>query len=458
MATLISSGVGSGLDVTGLVTQLVAAERAPLAARLTRTDAKLTTEFTALSQLKGSLSTFQSAVAGLKDVDSLVLRKASSSDDTLFTGTAGSSAAAGGYSIEVMQLATASQLSSAAFAAGSTATVGTGTLTLSQGSTSIELTIDSTNNTLAGIRDAINGATGNPGIRATLINAADGTRLVISGGAPGAANAVTVAAAGGDGGLAQLATASLSVITPAQDAQVKVAGFTINSPTNSVAGAIDGVTLQLKKAAPGTLATFSVINDDAAVQTKAENFVKAYNTLAGQLTKLRAYDPKTESAGPLIGDAMLMGLESSLRRMVGEVVAGAGDKYGRLSSVGISTGVDGTLSLDATKFRAALADDPSAVGRLFGGTDGVAGKLNTFLARQLGSEGEIALRDAGITARRKDLEKRSEALDARMASIQARYLKQFNSLDTLLSRMQSTATYLTQQLSSSTQLAKNSGK
>jgi len=93
MATLISSGVGSGLDVTGLVTQLVAAERAPLAARLTRTDAKLTTEFTALSQLKGSLSTFQSAVAGLKDGDSLVLRKASSSDDTLFTGTATSSAA-----------------------------------------------------------------------------------------------------------------------------------------------------------------------------------------------------------------------------------------------------------------------------------------------------------------------------------------------------------------------------
>jgi len=145
MATLTSTGVGSGLDVNGLVTQLVAADRAPQDARLTRIDTKLTTEFTALSQLKGSMASFQSALTSLKDASTLLTRSASLSDDTNLSASAGSSAVAGTYDVEVVQLAKAGQLNSAPLAGGPTTVVGTGTLTLSMGAKSFDVTIDSRN-------------------------------------------------------------------------------------------------------------------------------------------------------------------------------------------------------------------------------------------------------------------------------------------------------------------------
>ncbi len=149
MATITSSGIGSGLDINSLVSQLVAAERAPQDARLASIDTKLTTEFTALSQLKGAMSAFQSALAGLKDANTLIARKATVSDDKNVAVTAASNAVAGTYSVEVEQLATASQLKTAPFLGGPTSIVGTGELMLSLGSNAFTVTIDSTNNTLA---------------------------------------------------------------------------------------------------------------------------------------------------------------------------------------------------------------------------------------------------------------------------------------------------------------------
>jgi flagellar hook-associated protein 2 len=125
--------------------------------------------------------------------------------------------------------------------------------------------------------------------------------------------------------------------------------------------------------------------------------------------------------------------------------------------LGISVKLDGTLALDATKLASAEAAQPGAVAAVFAGENGLAARLEAQLARVLAADGDIALRDKGISTRRKDLESRQEALELRMVSIQTRYLKQFSALDTLLARMQTTASYLTQQLATSTQLAKDSG-
>ncbi|MEO6078233.1 MAG: flagellar filament capping protein FliD [Steroidobacteraceae bacterium] len=458
MAAITSSGIGSGLDVNSIVKQLVAAERAPQDARLTKLDTRLTTEFTALSQLKGSMAAFQSALSGLKDASTLIGRKAALSDDKNLTAAASSTATAGVYSVEVVQLATAARLKSNPFLSGPTAVVGTGTLTLSMGGAAFNVTIDSSNETLAGIRDAINKAATNTGVHATILTGVDGSRLILTGDKTGAASSVKVTQTGT---LTQLVydppNPSTLTSIDAQDAIVNISSVVVHSATNSVSGAIDGVTLTLKKEAPGTIETLTVANDDAAVQGKANAFVSSYNALASQIATLRNYDASTKKAGPLLGDALLLKIETQLRRTISNAVTGATDPYTSLPSVGIAFGTDGKLALDTTKFQAAMNANSTAVSTLFGSTNGVAAQLSKFLEAELASTGGIASRTAVNATQRKDLVARSEALNARIQVIQARYLKQFTALDSLLSNMQSTSSYLTQQLAQSTNIAKSAG-
>jgi flagellar hook-associated protein 2 len=273
-----------------------------------------------------------------------------------------------------------------------------------------------------------------------------------------------VVAAGGDGGLAGLTydplaqTNGLTPIQPAQDAIVNIAGFPVHSATNTVDAAIDGVTLTLKNKAPGTIVSLTVANDNAAIQNKVNGFVSAYNTLQKQITTLRGYDANAKTAGPMLGDAMLLNIEGQLRRLMGAPVAGTTVPYTTLSNLGITAGVDGTLSLDSTKFQAALAANPTAVSAVFSGADGVATKLYTAVGGHIATGGDISTRDGTLSTQRKDLTAQRTALDARMQVVQARYLKQFNALDSLLTQMQSTSSYLTQQLATSTAIAKGAGQ
>lgn len=453
MPTITSTGVGSGLDINSLVSQLVAAERAAPEQRMVREDAKLTTEFTALASLKGAMSSFRTAVAALRLSTSLDLRKATVGDDTAFTASATGQAAAGSYDVEVVQLATAARIGSALYPTGPDSVVGTGTLNISVGGSSFSIEIGESNDQLGQIRDAINASEDNPGVRATLIRDSGGTGsyLVLTGTATGAANAISVSATNADAGLAQLVSdlnaADVDRDVVAQDAIVFVSGYEIHSTTNTVSGAVDGVTLNLLKAEEGTLVSLNIERDDAAIQKKVEGFVSAFNALAQQITNLSRYDAATQSAGPLLGDAMLRGVDSQVRRIMGEAVSGLAGNYTTLASLGISTTATGTLQLDSAKLQTALQADAAAVANVFGSDNGVAKRLDTFLGERLSVGGELAARDDRIANRRKELEVRREALEARMEVIQARYLRQFTALDTMLSQLQSTSSFLSQQLS-----------
>jgi flagellar hook-associated protein 2 len=456
MATITSSGSVSGINVSQLVSQLVAADRGPEDARLTKRDTQLTTDFTALSKLKGAMSTFQTALAGLKDANNFQLRKVSVSDTDALDVTATGASASGSYSVEIKHLATVGQLASAPNLTGSTATVGTGTLTISMGNAQFSVDINDSNKSLAGIRDAINGASGNVGVKATLIKAQDGTRLVLTGSATGAANALTVRATGGDGGLDQLVydptnnVTNLSVVGDgAQDAEIVVAGYTIKSTDNSVEDAVDGVTFNLKQAEVGKTLTVSVSNDDAGVQQKVQGFITAYNALMTTITGLRSYDAATQTAGPMLGDSMLLGIESQVRRAISDTVGSSTSRYSTLASLGITTQANGTLAMDAVKFAAAMKADPTAASQLFTSTKGISLRMDGVLTQHLAKTGDLAARDANIAAGRKDLDKQKTALDARMQVLQTRYTAQFSALDSLLTQMNSTSTYLTQQLSKS---------
>ncbi len=466
--TLSSAGIGSGLDVNSLVSQLVAAERAPADTRLTKADATLTAQLSGVSSLKGALSTLQSAANALKGASSFDLRTATVSDNSYFTASATSSAVAGHYDVEVVQLATAGRIASTGFPAVGTTTgpntvVGTGTLAINVGNQEFKVSIDSSHNTLAKIRDAINNAPDNKGVSATLITDKDGTHLVLASNKTGAGNAVsinTTDSVDADGstvdtaGLSQLFTMAAKdpVKDIAQDAIVKVGGFEIHNDTNTIDDAIDGVTLVLKQANSiddtGKTVSLDVARDDAAIQTKAQNFVDAYNTLAKQISTLGGYNADTKTGGALLGDSLLLGVESQTRRIISDPVAGTTGSYRTLASLGITTGADGTLSLDATKFQKALAADPDSISKIFSSDTGVAAKMGKYLDDKLSSSGDIATRNANLAANQKDLDAQKDALDARMQVIEDRYTTQFTALDTMLSSLQSTSSFLTQQLTS----------
>ncbi len=438
MATISSPGLGSGLDITSLVGQLVAAERAPGELRIRRLTNQADTKISALGALNGVLSTLQSSLAGLKSIDAFQIKKADSGDRTALTASATAAAANGSYSIEIEQLATAQRLNSAPFAAGSNAVVGTGTLTLTSGTNSFAVDINASNNTLAGIRDAINSSTSNTSVQASVIQAADGARLLLSARGVGAANAIRVTQTGGDGGLAQL------VYEPG-------VSFTVNSPTNVIENAIDGVSISLLRAADGTNVSLTVSNDRAKVVENINKFVTEYNNVATKVQELRKFDPSSETVGPLLGDAMLRGIESSLRRELTTRTASATPPYDSLAAIGIRTGADGKLRVDSARLNAALDADFGSAARLFGAEDGVGARLARVVDAALASDGALATRTESLQATKKSLATDQQKLDARMELVKARYTKQFIAMDQLLTSLQSTASYLTRQLANSAQ-------
>jgi flagellar hook-associated protein 2 len=371
----------------------------------------------------------------------------------VFTASAASTAMPGSYEIEVESLASAPQLSSDAFADGAGHVVGTGTLTISLGDESFSVAVDEDHNTLAAIRDAINSASGNDHlVSASIINAADGAHLVLSSQKSGAANDITVSQEGGDGGLAALAYSDSNQTNylearPAADAVVYISGFAHHSATNTVTGAIDGVTLNLKKADDDEVHSLTISNDLTAVAARGRKFVDEFNALAKKMAELRSFEPTTKKAGPMLGDALLRSVESELRAHVTNPVAGEQGAYRTLASVGITTQRDGTLSLDSTKFTAALEADFDGVARLFGGDNGVASRLSDALDARLQADSEINVRTKRLNDKSVALQKEQQTLEARMLKIEQRYRAQFTALDTMLANMTSTSNYLSQQLS-----------
>jgi flagellar hook-associated protein 2 len=453
VAGLSVSGIGSGLDINSLVTQLVAAERAPNADRISRREIKVTTQISALGTLRGSLSSFKSALETLKGATGFEPRKATVSDDDYLSATVGTSAAPGTYDLEVVALAKSHQLASAAYASGPSAVVGTGTLTITSGGNTFNLTIDSTNNTLAGIRSAINSAAGNTSVQATLIHEEDGTHLVITSRKTGETSGIEISTTGGDGALSALVYDADGVQNmvekqPNQDAHIRIAGFDHYSATNTVTGAIDDVTLTLKKADEGTFITLDITNDNTEVMNRVKTFVTAYNTLYTAMAKLRSFNAETKVAGPLLGDSMLNGIEEQIRRGLTDNVNGLTGTYRSLASLGITKQVDGTLKLDETKFNTALAADRTGVTRVFNSTDGVAVRLFDRIDKHLAADGDVTARDSSLKKSMELITKDKASLDDRMVSVEARYRKQFLALDSLLSRMNSTSSYLASQLSS----------
>lgn len=441
MAGITATGLGgSGLDVNSLVSQLVAAERAPLQQRISRVETEINTQLSAFSTVRAGLSNLQTALAGLKTAESMQVRRANSGDTTVFRATASSSAAPASYSVEVTQLAAANRKASLEQAGGSSSVVGAGTLTFTQNGQSFSVDLTATT-TLAQLRDAINAASANTGVQAAILATANGSRLTLTSTRTGAANGIELSTSNASTGLSNFVLGFTNTVN-AQDASVKIDGFTVTSSTNTISGAIDGVSLDLVTAKAGTTISLAVTNDTQAVKDKINKFVTDYNAFQTQAARLRAYDPKTNVGGPLIGDSSLRGIEASLRREITGITEAAAANTNSLSSIGIRFGSDGKLTVNDTQLTDALNNRFDQVATMFTTTGGLVARLNSVIDSQISSEGVLTARTNSLDARKKTVAKDKEAMEARLLLIEKRYRAQFINLDKMLSEMQGTSSYI----------------
>jgi flagellar hook-associated protein 2 len=444
---------GSVIDVSSLVSQLVAATQAPQQAVITAQTQAVTTQISAIGTLKSALSTFQSSLGVLDTPSAFDVQTANSTDQTAFTATASAGAVAGTYNVAVSALAQAQQLLSNPFT-GAGATVGTGTLSLSLGGTSFSVAIGAGEDSLSAIASAINGAAGNPGIEATVLQGTDGAHLVLSSSLTGAANTIQVSETDGGNGLAALtyATGNAANYTQeaaAQDAAFSISGVAYTSPSNTVSGALSGVTLSLLgTTAAGSNATLSVANDTATIETNVSAFVTAYNTLVTALAPLGSYDASTNTAGPMLGSALLSGTQNQIQQALYSIVNTGSSTYNSLASIGITTNSDGSLSLNSATLSNALATNFDAVSQLFSGSSGVAATLNSQLTAALNSTGAIAATSTTLVQQENALTTQENNLDSQMNALSASLTQQYSALNTLLSSLQTTSAYLSQQFAS----------
>ena len=446
------SSTGSSLDIESIVSKLMALERQPLD-RLATKEADYNSKLSAYGSIKGALSSLQTASTSLSS--SFSANSASVSDATVLTASASSTAAAGSYSLSVTQLAKFHTVRSNTNYAATTDTFNTGSLAISiNGGAAVNVAIDGSNNTLAGIRQAINDASA--GVTATIINDGTTNRLVLSSKTSGSVGAINVTVtddgSGGSHALAELDSVNLIQTQPADDANVTINGIAITRSSNTITDAIEGVTLTLTKgtlAAPG-VATLTVARDTAGTTAAVASFVKAYNDSIGLLKTNSSYDAATKKGAVLSSDGTVRSLQSQLSALVQTTVTGIAGSISSLSDIGIAVQADGTLASDSTKLAAALADPGKDVAALFtqtnSGNEGIAVRFNAVLETIVGFGGTIATRTDGIGSSIKDISKNRDLLNSRLTQIEARYRRQFAALDALVGKLNQTSNFLTQAL------------
>ncbi|WP_372013706.1 flagellar filament capping protein FliD [Pseudoxanthomonas sp. 10H] len=445
MANSISAS-GSGLDIPTLVSQLVSAARTPTEKRINTAGTTANAKLSAIGQIKSAMTTLQGALEKMSAGADAPSFKATVPSAAGFTASATSKAVAGDYSVEVVRLATAQKLSSAAYAKD--AKVGSGTLSIAWGAgkdDSVKVTLG-TGATLTDIAAAVNAAAGGKGVTASVVTADDGQHLVFSATATGSAATLAIGASGGDGGLVALtngAGGGLTQTVAATDALVRVDGFERTSSSNTVSDLVPGVSLALTKAAPGSSYTLNIAGDNSGLKSTITAYVSAYNSVMGTLKATSAYNSTTRTASALTGDSLVRTLQQTLRGQVSANVTG-------LKDLGIAVDKNGVMSFDAAAFDEAVAADPESVKRLLGKEGLYGASVDKLLDGHLDSiDGTLVLRTESINKQISGLEDQLDKLDARMSKLSDMYTAQFTAMETMIVQMQGSASSLNNLLSSS---------
>ncbi|MBK7425023.1 MAG: flagellar filament capping protein FliD [Propionivibrio sp.] len=383
-----SLGVGSGLDLNGIITKLMQVEQQPLIG-LQRKEANVQARISALGSLKSALSSLQTSASGLipasgqSAADKFASFKATLADTAVASATASTGAVAGLYSLEVTALAQTQRLvsqQSASYTSSTSPLTATGTLRIAIGSMSTgsfvetgykDIDMSASGKTLADLRDAINAAAA--GVSATIITTSNvvGARaqLVLTSNATGQAGVMKLSGLSGfnfDPDTPAVVPGTMSQESAdggqvAQNAAFKINGIPTTSNSNTVSTVLDGLTLTLLKTNSGSPTTLTVTKDSSTGLKSALNaLIKSYNDANKTARELGAYDASTKKAGALQGDATLRGVQSQFRSLIA-TTAGGTSVYQRLSDIGVAVQKDGSLLLDSVKLDAAITADYTGV-------------------------------------------------------------------------------------------------
>lgn len=437
MASISSPGVGSGLDVQSIVTQLMALERRPLQT-LQQSKSTLDAQLSAYGRFRSALSSFQTALNDLKSLDAFEIYSATSSNTDALTVTADSSAAIGTLDVQINRLAQAHKMGSQAIADKDTTTLGGAGDQLTVTVDGTATVLDLGGMTLTQIRDAINEA--DAGVTATLVSENDTShRLVLTSTETGSAKAMSLGFTGTLGTDLGMATINDVGSMAELDAEIVVDNtYTITRGSNSISDAIDGLTLNLKQETT-TAANVTIERDTEAVAEAVKKFVDAYNAVRSTITSLRGKELKSDST--------LRSIEASIQDVLNTPPTGLTTSYTYLSQIGVSIQKDGTMKLDSSVLDNAIAADFNGIAEVFANDDqGYVYRLDARLDDLLASDGLIDSREDGIKESQKTLNSRIDSMEYRLELIEKRYRSQFTALDTLLGQMQGTSQFLLQQL------------
>lgn len=472
-----STGIGSGLDATSIINQLMTLERAPLT-RLEEQATSFNTKLSTIGKLQSNFATLRDKANALVSPTLWTGTTATVSDSTALKASTSASAQAGSYAVQTTALASG-QTVVGATVASSSATLGPGTLTIElgsyatdgsftgkTGSSAVSVTIGDGDTSLAAIRDKINGA--GAGVVAAIVNDAAGARLTIRSRETGAENAfrITATEAGysgstltaGDSGLglaalaydAGNASSPMSRTASASNAQATINGIAVSSATNTLKDVVEGMTFTLSKVS-ATPVNVEVASDTAAIKTAITDFVTAFNSAASFIRTQTAYNAETKVAGELQGDQGILALQSQLRAVINEGST-ASSSFSRLSDIGLALKSDGTLETNTTKLDNALANlDETRKLLVTDGTgsadSGFARRFKRLTDAALGSEGTFDTRTASIKQRLDRNSKAQDAQELRLSTVQARLQSQYTALDTKMASLSVLSNYISQQIS-----------
>lgn len=467
MASVSTLGIGSGLQLSDILTSMQTAEKAALTPISTQQTA-FTAKLSAYSAMKSALTTFQTANDKLNKADLFNATKTVSSSSA-FSATTTTGAVAGKYTIAVTQLATAQTLTTGVQTSNTTA-LGTADSTLSiklAGSDkAVDVKVSAANSSLTGIRDAINGA--DTGMTASIIKTGDGSyRLSLTSNETGADNAATISVTG-DSAVQSLLTydgtagGAVTQSVAAQNALLKVNNVDIENSSNTISDALEGITLNLTAETTGTQ-TLTITKDTSSASSTIVAWANAYNTLQDSLnalTKYTAVDAGTtaqdSSNGALLGDSTLRTIQTQMKDMLTN--ADSTSTFKTLSQIGITTDpTTGQLNIDQTKLDTALTKDADGIKAMIigdGKTTGITTKLATNLTSWLSTKGVIQAATDGVSKTLNSLTVQYNKVSDRIDASIARLKTQFTALDVMISKLNTTSDYLTQQFATSTSTTK----
>lgn len=448
MATISSLGVGSGLDIKGIVSQLVALEKKPL--EKLKIDAATTqAKITTFGQIKSLVSTLQDAVSKLTSVTGWNSVSATSSAKDYVSASAIGGTQATSFSVEVQGLAQARATASQSLGAG--VALGEGTLSVTVDGTAVDIEVDA-DDKMADVASKINSA--NAGVTATILNDGSGERLLLTSKATGLDGAFTLTVSDVDGnnaddlGLSRLLF-NTTETKAAADAQATINNIPVTSSTNTFTNVVSGVTLTVgKETEVGKPVTITVAPDNSAVQANIEAFVQAYNDVNGVLNEATKYDAEKGVGALLQGDSTTLSLQSALRAAVQSLTTGGA--FGRLSDVGISAQRGGDLVVDASKLSKAL-EKPDALKTLFSSTgtgdaQGIAVRLKSVTTALLATDGFFKRKDDSLNRMLDANSKDQDRVNDKASRTEVQLNRKYSALDTQMSSLNALNNYLTQQI------------